>query len=151
MANDYRRRRDERLYQATGVSVRAVVGPPEQRCWIEREQVVQNRRDANVPGAIFGAVIGGILGHQIGGGAGKDLATVGGVVAGAAVGSNIGRDDRGREVVSRSVQRCASVPSQTQPDYWDVTYAFRGQRYNLQMISPPGATVTVNRYGEPRV
>ena len=75
---DARRRNNERLYEANVTSVRAVVGPPEQRCWVEREQVVQERSNANVPGAIAGALIGGILGHQVGGGRGNDLATVGG-------------------------------------------------------------------------
>ncbi len=88
---DDHRRPNERLYQANVTSVRAVVGPPEQRCWVEREQVVQNSGDANVPGAIIGAVIGGILGHQVGSGRGNDVATVGGAVAGAAVGANVGR------------------------------------------------------------
>jgi uncharacterized protein YcfJ len=150
VAHDYRRRHNERLYQATVTSVRAVVGPPEQRCWVEREQVVQDRGDVNVPGAIFGAVIGGILGHQIGGGSGRDLATAGGVVAGAAVGSNIGRDDRGQQVVSQDVRHCANTPSRARPEYWDVTYTFRGREYRVQMTSPPGPTVTVNRQGEPR-
>ena len=81
-SHDYRRRNDERLYEANVTSVRAVVGPPEQRCWIERERVAQDRGEPNVPGAIAGAVIGGILGHQVGGGRGQDVATVGGAVAG---------------------------------------------------------------------
>jgi uncharacterized protein YcfJ len=147
---DYRRRPRERLYQAQVTSVHAVLGPPEQRCWVEREQFVRNRDGGNVPGALFGAVIGGILGHQIGGGRGKDLATIGGAVAGAAVGSRVGHDDRGRQVITRDVQRCATVPSQAEPDYWDVTYVFRGEQYNVQMTSPPGPTITVNRRGEPR-
>ncbi len=58
---DYRRRNDERLYEATVTSVRAVVGTPEQRCWVEREQVPQAQND---PRAIAGALISGILGHQ---------------------------------------------------------------------------------------
>src|SRR5688572_11452173 len=87
-AYDNRRRNNERLYEANVTSVRAVVGPPEQRCWVEREQVVQERSGANVPGAIVGAIIGGVLGHQIGGGTGQDIATAGGAVAGAAVGAN---------------------------------------------------------------
>ena len=149
-AYDYRRRNSERLYEANVTSVRAVVGPPEQRCWIEREQVVQDRGNANVPGAIAGAVIGGILGHQIGGGRGRDIATAGGAVAGAAVGANVGRDGGGQQVHTQDVQRCASVPSQARPDYWDVTYNFRGQEYRIQMTTPPGPTVTVNEQGEPR-
>jgi uncharacterized protein YcfJ len=147
---DYRRRRDERVFEAPVTSVRAVVGTPEQRCWIEREQVAQDRSDSRVPSAILGAVIGGILGHQIGGGSGRDIATVGGAVAGAAVGANIARDRDGRQIVSRDVQRCTNLPSQARPDYWDVTYTFRGVEHRVQMTAPPGPTVTVNRQGEPR-
>jgi len=147
---DYRRRKGERLFEAPVTSVRAVVGTPEQRCWLEREQVAQDRSDARVPSAIIGAVIGGILGHQIGGGTGRDVATVGGAVAGAAIGANIARDRNGQQIVSRNVQRCTSVPSQAHPDYWDVTYTFRGVEHRVQMTAPPGPTVTVNRAGEPR-
>ena len=143
-------RDNERLYQADVTSVRAVVGPPEQRCWIEREQVVQDRGGANVPGAIVGAVIGGVLGHQVGGGRGQDIATAGGAVAGAAVGANVGRDGGGQQVHTQDVQRCASAPSDGRPDYWDVTYNFRGQEHRVQMTAAPGPTITVNRQGEPR-
>jgi beta/gamma crystallin/glycine zipper 2TM protein len=138
-AYDYRPRRAERLFEADVVAVRVVVGPPEQRCWVEREQV----RGSAVPGVIAGAVIGGILGHQIGGG--RDLPTAGGAVAGAAVGANIS----GRGGVTQDVQKCASVPSQT-PAYYDVTYRFRGQEHRVQMAKDPGRTVTVNERGEPR-
>ncbi|HUY03890.1 MAG TPA: glycine zipper 2TM domain-containing protein, partial [Rhodocyclaceae bacterium] len=135
--------------QANVTSVRAVVGPPEQRCWIERQQVPQERSGANVPGAIAGAVIGGILGHQVGNGRGNDIATVGGAVAGAAVGANVGRDGDGQQ--TKDVRRCADVPNHARPDYWDVSYEFRGREHRLQMSAPPGATVTVNRRGEPRM
>lgn len=147
--SDYYQRNDERLYEANVISVRAVVGPPEQQCWIEREQVTQDRGGANVPGAIAGAVIGGILGHQIGGGHGKDIATAGGAVAGAAVGANVGRE--GQQTYSQNVQHCENIPRQARPDYWDVTYNFRGQEHRVQMTAPPGATITVNERGEPRV
>ncbi len=146
-APDYRRRNDERLYEANVTSVRAVVGTPEQRCWVEREQVPQDRSNANVPGAIVGGIIGGILGHQVGGGSGKDLATVGGVVAGAAVGANVGN---GQQPSTQDVQRCKTVPSHARPEYWDVSYNFRGQEHRVQMTAPPGSTVTVNEQGEPR-
>lgn len=148
---NYQRRDDERLYEARVTSVRAVVGTPEQRCWVEREQVVQDQGNANVPAAIAGAIIGGILGHQVGGGRGKDIATAGGAIAGAAVGANIGRDNNGQPVYTQNVQRCTNVPSQVRADYWDVTYNFRGQEYRMQMTTPPGPTVTVNGQGEPRV
>lgn len=147
---DNRRRKDERLYEANVTSVRAVLGTPEQRCWVEREQVSQDRGDRNVGGAIVGALLGGVLGHQVGGGRGKDVATAGGALAGAVLGSNVGRDGRGQQENTRDVQRCTSVPSQSRPDYWDVSYNFRGQEHQIQMTTPPGATVTVNRQGEPR-
>ena len=149
-AYDYRRRDQERLYEASVTSVRAVVGTPEQRCWVEREQVAQAQSNVNVAGAIAGAVIGGILGHQVGGGTGKDLATAGGAVAGAAIGANVGRDGGGPQVQTQNVQRCTNVPSQVRPDYWDVTYNFRGLDHRVQMTSAPGPTVTVNEQGEPR-
>ena len=148
-SSDYHRRGNERLYEANVTSVHAVVGTPEQRCWVEREQVGQDRGGANVPGAIAGAIIGGILGHQVGNGRGQDLATAGGVVAGAAVGANVGRDNS-REGYSHDVKRCENVSRNARPDYWDVTYNFRGQEHRVQMTAPPGTTVTVNERGEPR-
>jgi uncharacterized protein YcfJ len=144
-AREYRRRGDEQLYEANVHSVRAVVGTPEQRCWVEREQVVQDR-SASVPGAVAGAVVGGIIGHQVASGRRQDLATAVGALAGAAVGSQAGR---GQQVVTQDVQRCASVPRQA-PEYYDVTYYFRGQEHRVQMTADPGATVTVNERGEPR-
>ena len=142
-AYDYRRRADERVFEAQVTSVRAVVGPPDQRCWVERREY---NGGANIPGAIVGGVIGGVLGHQIGGGRGQDVATAGGAIAGAAVGANVGHDDYGRDV-----QHCTDVSRNDRPDYWDVTYVFDGLEHRVQMSNPPGATITVNRAGEPRV
>ena len=148
---DYSRRRDERLFEANVTAVRAVVGPPEQRCWVEQEKVVtQDRGSANVPGAIAGALLGGIIGHQVGSGRGNDLATAGGAVAGAAVGANVGRDGGGQRVTTQDVRRCENVPSRAKPEFWDVTYSFRGQEHRVQMTAPPGSTITVNDRGEPR-
>jgi uncharacterized protein YcfJ len=146
-AYDNRRRNGERVYEANVTSVHAVAGTPEQRCWVEQEQVPQDRSKLNVPGAIVGAVIGGVLGHQVGNGRGNDIATVGGAVAGGAVGANVGR---GQQMETKDVQRCENVSSQSRPDYWDVTYNFRGEEHRMQMTSPPGSTVSVNERGEPR-
>ena len=146
---DGRRRRNERVFEAEVVEVRAVVGAPEQRCWVDREQVPQDRRQANVPGALAGALIGGILGHQVGSGRGNDAATAGGAIAGAAIGANAGRDERSSYGYTQNVRRCETVPSQA-PAYWDVTYRFRGQEHHMQMATPPGRTVSVNARGEPR-
>src|SRR5207249_2475451 len=146
-AYDYRQRPNEQVYEVPVSSVRAVVGPPEQRCWVERQQVVEDRGGANIPGAIVGGIIGGVLGHQIGGGRGRDVATAGGAVAGAAVGANVGR---GGQVYDRDVRRCENVSSGARPDYWDVSYNFRGIEHRAQLSAPPGRTITVNGNGEPR-
>ena len=147
---DARRRGNEQLFEANVTAVRAVVGTPEQRCWVDRDQVPVEPSRTNIPAGIIGAVIGGILGHQVGDGRGRDLATIGGAVAGGAIGATVGRGD-GRPAQTQDVKRCESVPSQARVDLWDVTYTFRGQDYRVQMTSAPGATILVNRDGEPRV
>jgi len=150
-AYDYRRRGGEQTFEANVTSVRAVVATPQQRCWVEREQISPNNTNANIPGALAGAVIGGILGHQIGGGGGRDAATAVGILGGAAIGANVGRDGSGQQTYTQDVQRCDRPVGQVRPDYWDVTYEFRGREYHVQMVAPPGPTVTVNSEGEPRV
>jgi len=139
-SDDYRRRPNETVYEVPIASVHAVVGPAEKRCWIERQQV----GGPSVGGAVAGAIVGGIIGHQIGAGRGRDVATVGGAAVGGAIGANAGR------AYSRDVERCETTASTT-PDYWDVTYDFRGTEHHVQMTYAPGATIMVNRYGEPRV
>jgi uncharacterized protein YcfJ len=145
---EFRQRPEERLYQAPVTSVHAVLGPPEQRCWVERQEVVE-REEPNVKGAIIGGILGGILGHHVGG-SHEGAATAGGAIAGAAIGSQVGRDS---DVYSRDVQRCRTVPSGP-PEFWEVTYNFHGYDHVIQMNSPPpapGSTITVNRDGEPRL
>jgi len=144
-AYDYRRRENEPLYETPVTSVRAVVGPPQQRCWVER-QVVGTGPGINVPGAVVGGVVGGILGHQIGSGRGQDWATGIGAATGAVVGANVPAP-----VYTQDVQRCANVSTAAPVDYWDVTYHFRGYEHHVQTTSPPGRTILVNGQGEPRV
>jgi uncharacterized protein YcfJ len=138
----------DRFYEASVTSVRAVVGPPEQRCWVERTEIAPERSRASVPGAVVGALIGGILGHQVGRGTGQDIATAGGAVAGGVVGANVGRSSGAP--TSQDVQRCENVSRDLQPSFWDVTYTFRGIEHRVQMATPPGATISVNERGEPR-
>ncbi len=139
---EYRRRSNERVHEARVTSVRAVMGRDEQRCWVERERVERN--GDRIAGGVVGGVIGGILGHQIGSGSGQDIATAGGAVAGAAIGANAARGSS-----SRDVRRCEMLAS-GDPDYWDVSYQYRGVEHHVQMSAPPGKTIYVNDRGEPR-
>ena len=144
---EYRQRPSERLFDIPVSSVRAVAGPPEQRCWMER-QATNERRDLNVAGGVIGGVLGGILGHQLGGGSGKTVTTIGGAVAGGALGANV---DRIRDpATGRDVRRCENVASTAPPAYYDVVYVFRGVEHRVQMSAPPGPTIAVNGRGEPR-
>jgi uncharacterized protein YcfJ len=146
VAYDYRRRRDERLFEADVVAVRAVYGRPEQRCWVDREAVnAPPSGDTNVGGAVLGGIIGGILGHQVGSGRGNDVATAGGAIAGALVGGNMAGT-----TYTRDVQRCAPSQASGRPEFFDVRYRFRGVERTVQMTRPPGPTITVNANGEPR-
>lgn len=137
----------EQLFSANVVAVRAVFGRPQQQCWIEREQVVRDG-GANVPGAIIGGVLGGVLGHQIGGGRGNDFATAIGAIGGVAIGANVGR---GGQTYAQDIRRCGTASGSGQPAYWDVTYVFRGRTHRAQLAASPGATITVNGRGEPRI
>lgn len=148
LTSDYSRRPDEHLFEVPVHSIRAVVGPPEQRCWVEQQQVVQPS-SPNVAGAIIGGVVGGVLGHQVGSGRGKDVATGVGAVGGAVIGANVGRNPG--QVYGQDVQRCAIVPGSARPDYWDVMYYFDGVDHHIQLSEPPPPTIWVNRNGEPRL
>lgn len=153
-ANNWRRRANERTYEAPITSVRAVVGPPNQRCWVERQAAVEPAPQGNsVGGMVLGGLIGGILGHQVGGGSGKQIATVVGAGAGAYAGNQVGKNYGGNTAPvqpARDVQRCENVANPT-PAYYDVTYNYRGTEHSVQMATPPaGRTIPVNARGEPR-
>jgi hypothetical protein len=55
----YRRRASERTTEVPVTSVRAIMGPPNQRCWVERQA-------APAPADPGAALIAGILGYQVG-------------------------------------------------------------------------------------
>ena len=46
------------------------------------------------------------------------------------------------------VERCATVPGGTSS--FDVTYEFQGTEHHAQMSTQPGATISVNGFGQPR-
>ncbi|MEP6792215.1 MAG: beta/gamma crystallin-related protein [Ramlibacter sp.] len=151
---EYRRRPNEAVYNVPVTSVHAVVGAPNERCWIERQQVAvpAQNNNANVGGALLGGLIGGVLGHQVGGGSGKDLATAAGAVGGAVVGSNVANRNNqgGTTIENRDVRKCETTANTT-PAYYDVTYNYRGQEHRVQMGAAPGPTIIVNANGEPRM
>ena len=65
---------------------------------VKAVEPVQVHGDGTVT-SLLGMVAGGVLGHQIGGGAGQDLATMGGAVAGSIAGANADVKDAQRITV----------------------------------------------------
>ena len=45
-------------------------------------------------------------------------------------------------------EHCATVPAGARPDYWDVTYEFRGIEHTVQLRVAPGSTIAVNGNGD---
>ena len=84
-----------------------------------------NGATCNVPGAVIGGVLGGILGHQVGGGTRQRPSRRSAARSAArALGANV---DRIRD--PQSGQRRAPLRERRRPgtpQYWDVTYNFRG-------------------------
>ena len=152
-AYDARRRPEERLFEAEVVHVREVYGQPQQRCWVERQAVGSPLPQSGneIGGAVIGGILGGVLGHQVGSGRGNDLATGVGAVAGALAGANVARNQSGAPAYTQDVRRCTSGAPSGRPEYYDVTYRFRGQEHRMQTAAPPPPTITVNGRGEPRV
>jgi len=100
----------DQLYQAPVIASRAVNGAPEQRCWMERQQV----GPLELPGVL---IVGTV-----------DLLT-------------------GKPQSTPYVQRCSTVTSTA---YWDVTYEFQGVVRHAALNTPPGPTIAVNGFGDPR-
>ena len=142
-AYDARPRPQEQLFQAQVLASHAVYGTPTQKCWVEQTEVKDERN--KVGGAVIGGILGGILGHQIARGNG---AVAAGAVGGALVGGAIGNSNAGTR--TEDVQRCRDVPASGPPQYWDTVYTFQGVEHHVQTTAPAGATITVNRNGEPR-
>jgi uncharacterized protein YcfJ len=143
-AYDARPRPQEELFQAQVVASHAVFGTPTQKCWVEQTEVRDRRNE--VGGAVVGSILGGILGHQVARGHG---AVAAGAIGGALVGGSIGNANSGTRM--EDVQRCQEVPASGPPQYWDTVYTFQGVEHHVQTTAPAGATITVNRFGEPRM
>jgi uncharacterized protein YcfJ len=143
-AYDARPRPQEELFQAQVLASHAVYGTPTQKCWVEQTEVRDRRNE--VGGAVVGSILGGILGHQVARGNG---AVAAGAIGGALVGGSIGNANSGTRM--EDVQRCQEVPASGPPQYWDTVYTFQGVEHHVQTTAPAGATITVNRFGEPRM
>ena len=131
----YYPRYGERLYQADVVAVRAVVGPPEQRCWVEQQQVAaggaaqRRRRDHRRHSGRRARAPDRQRPRQ----RRRDRRR-----RGRRRGRRLEREPRRPQYYTQDVQRCAAVPGSAQPSYWDVTYVFRGATHRAQLALRAG-------------
>ena len=108
-AFSHRGRGEDRPQEASVTSVRAVLGLPQRRCWVELEPMAAG--GTPVPPA-----------QQMG----------------------------AHRPLTKDLRRCDSLPSQARPEYWEITYVFRGAEYRTQVSSQPGHTITVDERGSHR-
>jgi uncharacterized protein YcfJ len=128
---------------ATVISATPVTGSvnvPRQQC-ADVQRVVQPQPSGG--GALVGAIIGGVIGNQFGHGAGRALATGGGIIAGSALGNQA-------ELSNNPPQTVASRDCRTVGAYenrvvgYDVVYEYHGQRYTTRMASDPGPRLAID-------
>ena len=146
---EYRRRPNEPVDEARVTSVRAVVRDRDRHCWVEREQV-EDRGGRNVG---CNRRRRHHRRHHRPSDRPRDRSK------GGDSGRRRRRCRRWREcrprpetdddVYDRDVRHCESR-ADSEPEYWDVTYEYRGVEHFVKMTAPPGRTILVNRNGEPR-
>lgn len=123
----------EQRYEASVSSVRAVFGPAGQRCWVGYELALPDRSGIQFPATMADAVAACLFGQR----------------GDAWNGSETAAATAERQASIEDVPPCRETDDQASPEYWDVTYRFRGREHRLQMTAPPGATVSVDAQGEP--
>lgn len=102
----HRERGEDRVHEATVTAVRAVLGSPQRRCWVELE-----------PMAAGGTPVASA--QQMG----------------------------AYRPWTKDLRRCDVLPNQARPEYWEISYVFRGQEYRTQVSSQPGHTIAVDERG----
>jgi hypothetical protein len=150
VTQDFRRRHNERLYDADVTSARAVVGTPGQRCWVEREHVVQQpQQQGNLNlwrARVVGAVIGGSPGAP--GRRRHGQADRYPWAAPSAVRPSVRNTDAitAPTTVAQDVRRCDSQPGPGHAQLLGRDLRLPRPAARMQMAVAPGA----HRHGQPR-
>ena len=122
------------------------VSNPVRECWDEPVYHTENRRSNSAGGMLAGGLIGGIIGHQFGQGRGNKLATAVGTMIGAQVGHDAvnGKSHTSQTTIAGYREQCDvrhQVSYEEVLDGYDVTYKFRGQRFQVEMPYHPGKRI----------
>jgi len=122
------------------------VSSPVRECWDEPVYSTRNNAPKSAAGILAGGLIGGIVGHQFGKGRGNKVATAIGAVVGAHIGHQAvnGHVDQAQSQVVEYREHCRvsqQVSYEEVLDGYDVTYKYRGQRYQIDMPYHPGKRI----------
>lgn len=120
--------------------VTSSVAVPRQQC-ADVERYVQPQPSGG--GALIGAIIGGVVGNQFGHGAGRALATGGGIIAGSALGNQAELNNNPPQAVTSRDCRTVGAYENRVVGY-DVVYEYHGQRYTTRMASDPGPRLAID-------
>jgi uncharacterized protein YcfJ len=121
------------------VRVMPIRGPDVAR-QVCRPVSVERRSEHSPGGAILGGIAGAVVGSRFGGGHGRDAATVAGAIGGAMAGDRLGR---GAEV--ETTQECETVYERGEPESYDVTYEYHGERHTVSLDYDPGDRVRLRK------
>ena len=131
---------------------------PVKECWSEpvRHTNKTRRIKASAGNTLAGGLIGGIIGHQFGKGRGKKLATAVGTIIGAQLGHDADRGYYVRKASNDSYTRyedhCETqnhVSYEEVVDSYNVSYRYKGSRYQTNMPYDPGKKIKLKISVEP--
>ncbi|MFT5219894.1 MAG: hypothetical protein ACI9LO_000203 [Planctomycetota bacterium] len=131
------------------------VSSPVRECWDEPVHQVRHQ-SSSAGGMVAGGLIGGIIGHQFGKGRGQKIATAMGTLIGAQLGhDSVTRENRRSQTSSVEYQETCKnshkVRYEEVVDGYDVTYQFRGQRYQIEMPYHPGKRIKMRVQFSPEI
>ena len=143
----------ERFEYAKVINVRPIyrevrVSEPSRECWQEpvRSQVSHGHPSAG--GMLAGGIVGGIIGHHLGTGRKhRGIATAVGTLVGAKIGHeavNQGRSSGHHSQVDELRETCTTVQRvryREEIDGYDVTYKYKGRKYQIEMPYDPGKRI----------
>lgn len=122
------------------------VSRPVRECWDEPVYHTERRRHRSAGGMLAGGLLGGIVGHQFGKGRNRNVATAVGTIVGAAIGHDAvdGHAQPDSTTLVGYEEHCKTrhqVSYEEVLDGYDVTYRYRGKRYQVEMPYDPGKRI----------
>ncbi len=151
----------ERFEYARVIDVRPIfrevrISEPVEECWQEpvRHQVRHGGPSAG--GMLAGGIVGGIIGHHLGQGRKhRGVATAVGTLVGARIGHEAVKHhgpDYSYSEVTEMQQSCSQyerVRYHQEIDGYDVTYKYKGRKYQIEMPYDPGKRIKMRIHVEP--